>query len=101
MDNNNLLKPLILEKYRSLYAFAKVTGIPRTTLTSMFEKNIDQITFGNLQKICQALDISIEQFVDLELSKPGHIVVICTKEEKELLDKYRAGRVDIQQVHYE
>lgn len=57
------LKSLISEKYGSMKNFAHKTGIPNSTLCSMFQRGIFNSTIGKVIQLTSALNISIEELI--------------------------------------
>ena len=54
------LKSLILSKYRSVNAFAKLAGVPGSTLDSMLKGSVMNASVDNVIKICKLLGISAD-----------------------------------------
>lgn len=63
MTSEEILKSTIKSKYTSVRAFAKEYDIPYSTLTSILDRGIATAGVGSMIKICQALDISLEELV--------------------------------------
>lgn len=51
------LKTHILQRYRSVRAFSEETGIPYSTIDSIFKRGIENSSLSNILKICRALNI--------------------------------------------
>ena len=81
------IKEILDEKGWTLYKLSKETGIPYSSLNSLFNKN-NQPTISTLEKICEGLQISLEDFFSAGLS---HQIEIenYTREEREIIDSYR------------
>lgn len=58
------LKNLILQKYRSVRAFSEQTGIPYSTIDSIFKRGIANSSVSNIIKICRALGIDADALGD-------------------------------------
>jgi transcriptional regulator with XRE-family HTH domain len=58
------LKTLILQKYRSVRAFSEETGIPYSTIDSIFKRGIANSSVSNIIKICRALGIDADSLGD-------------------------------------
>lgn len=58
------LKNLILQKYRSVRAFSEQTGIPYSTIDSIFKRGISNSSVSNIIKICRALGIDADSLGD-------------------------------------
>lgn len=72
-------------KHWSLYRLAKESGIPYSSLHSMFEKNT-QPTIPTLEKLCIGLGISMSEFFSDKIIENA---TICTEDEQILLTSYR------------
>ena len=61
--NENMLKQYLNENKISVYQLAKQTGIPRSTLSDIVNGSIaaERCMAGNLFRIAQALNLSIDQ----------------------------------------
>lgn len=81
------IKRILDDKEWSLYKLSKETGIPYSSLNSLFNKN-NQPTISTLEKICDGLQISLEDFFSADIS---HQIEIenYTREEREIIDTYR------------
>ncbi|MCH5198937.1 MAG: helix-turn-helix transcriptional regulator [Oscillospiraceae bacterium] len=64
----------------SEYRLSVETGIPQSTISSWFRKNINP-TISSLEKICESFNITMSQFFTFE-----NEAVELTSEQKELLD---------------
>jgi DNA-binding Xre family transcriptional regulator len=58
------LKNLILQRYRSIRAFSVETGIPYSTIDSIFKRGIENSSLSNIIKICRALNIDANALGD-------------------------------------
>ncbi len=56
------LKELMRTRGISLYYISKQSGIPYSTLKSHIQRD-SQLSVREIQKICTALDISLQQFL--------------------------------------
>lgn len=81
------IKEILDEKGWTLYKLSKETGIPYSSLNSLFNKN-NQPTISTLEKICEGLQISLEDFFSAGLSHQIE-VESYTREEREIIDSYR------------
>jgi transcriptional regulator with XRE-family HTH domain len=85
---NDVLKrisDLLNMKHWSKYKLAKKSGIPLSSLNSLFSKN-NQPTISTLQKICDGFGITMSEFfID---TVPVFREPQPTKEEKEILSLY-------------
>ena len=58
------LKNLILQRYKSVRAFSEQTGIPYSTIDSIFKRGIANSSVSNIIKICRALGIDADSLGD-------------------------------------
>lgn len=58
------LKNLILQRYKSVRAFSEQTGIPYSTIDSIFKRGIANSSVSNIIKICRALGIDADALGD-------------------------------------
>ena len=59
MSREETLMELIKLKYRSLHNFSLESGIPNSTLNSMFKKGLGGTSFDTVLKVCSLLDCDI------------------------------------------
>ncbi len=90
MELNYVLKKietLMEQRDWTMYRLAKESGIPYSSLNSLFQKN-NQPTISTLEKICSGFGITMADFFSDDLShlKPP---ILLTEREKKLLDKFR------------
>ena len=58
------LKSYILEQYGTIYAFTKSIGMPNSTFASIVKNGVERSSIQNISKICKALGISTEEFIN-------------------------------------
>lgn len=78
------IKQLQKERGWSTYKLAYESYLTQSTLSNMYARNTCP-TIDTLEKICAAFGISLSEFFEEDKNK-AHL----SKEESELLDKYRA-----------
>lgn len=61
------LTEYLSERNSSIFKFSKETGIGRSTIINLFEGNSKSPTLATLYQVCDALDISILDFLNCEL----------------------------------
>ena len=66
MTKEEMLKNVILSKYRSVREFTQQIGMPYSTISTIFKRGIDNSNVQNIIKICKALGISTD---DLAVGK--------------------------------
>ena len=81
------LRKLIIERYGSLKGFADKTGIPYTTLASIFQRGISNAKVTNITKITEELNIDTNELVSGKIA-PAYPAEPLTKEQEEILEKY-------------
>ena len=57
------IKELRESKGMSQYRLAEITGINRSTINRYENGSIQKISFDNLMKICEALEIDIKEII--------------------------------------
>jgi repressor LexA len=66
MNRNTKLKLKIIKEYGSISKFAKVVGIPASTIASALAKDIDTMSLDKIRRICKELKIDIETLEPLD-----------------------------------
>lgn len=61
------LTEYLSERNSSIFKFSKESGIGRSTIINLFEGNSKSPTLATLYQVCDALDISIYDFLNCEL----------------------------------
>ncbi|MBQ8869008.1 MAG: helix-turn-helix transcriptional regulator [Oscillospiraceae bacterium] len=64
MSREETLMQLIKLKYRSLHNFSLESGIPNSTLNSMFKKGLGGTSFDTVLKVCSLLECDIYSLID-------------------------------------
>lgn len=93
-DKNKIqvLKTVILQRYRSVRQFAAVMDIPYSTLVTALERGIEGMAYSTVIRMCEALELNPVDFSPLEESDglSGQIIT------RKVMEKYnklnRAGR---------
>lgn len=95
------LKNYILKKYKTISAFSKEINVPNTTISSILKRGIKGSSVATIIEICNKLEIDVEEllngniiskksiFFELEDNIQNESVLILTKEEQDLLLKFR------------
>lgn len=81
------IKELMEERGWSLYKLAKESGIPYSSLNSLFQKN-NQPTITTLERICAGLHITIGEFFS-DCTPYRQPEQEYNKEEKDIITSYR------------
>lgn len=65
MKRTKILKELIEDTGMNMKAFARKANIPYTTLRSMLSRGIGNASVDNVIKVCQALDITVDELQNM------------------------------------
>lgn len=84
----NELRSYIIEKFKSITEFCKVSGIPNSTMTTIFKRGASNANVSNIIKMCNVLAIDVDALADGKIS-PKQFNVQITSQEKALLNAYR------------
>lgn len=60
MTTEEQIKHLIIGRYGSVLKYSKEANIPYSTLASMFERGIRQTSTNTFFRLCQTLNLSME-----------------------------------------
>ena len=91
-NKTQVLKTVILQRYRSVRQFAAVMDIPYSTLVTALERGIEGMAYSTVIRMCEALELNRVDFSPLEESDglSGQIIT------RKVMEKYnklnRAGR---------
>ena len=86
MSHDEILRKIVqlrIDKNWSEYRLSMETGIPQSTISSWFRKNV-QPSVQSLAAICQAYGITLSQF----FSSDEDLTVELTVEQKDFLDLF-------------
>ena len=61
-----ILKGVILSRYKSIRQFAVVMNIPYSTLITALERGVDGLAYNTVIRICEALSLNPLDFTPLE-----------------------------------
>lgn len=61
------LEQYLTKRNSSIFKFTKEAGIGRSTIVNLFEGNSKSPTLATLYQVCDALDISIFEFLNCDL----------------------------------
>ena len=67
MSIEDKLKDLILKRYHSIREFTIEIDLPYSTMTSIFNRGINNANLSNVIKICKTLGISADALADGEI----------------------------------
>ena len=91
MELNKILvkiKLLMEKRHWSMYKLAKESGIPYSSLNSLFQKN-NQPTISTLERICDGLNISMGEFFSTQILQNDNALTLSS-EELALITLYRS-----------
>ena len=69
MDNN--LAIILAKKRMKLSELRELTGINRTTLQNIYYLKAENITLKTVNKICEVLEVSLDEFFKEETEQEG------------------------------
>lgn len=81
------LKQLILRKFETITNFSKITGVPNSTLSSIFQRGVLNANVLNMIAICNALAIDIDSLANGKI-EPKQVNVNISLKEQQLLIAY-------------
>lgn len=81
------LKKLIVQRFGTITNFSKSTGIPNSTLSSIFQRGVLNANVFNMITICNALAIDIDSLADGKI-EPKKVNVNISLKEQQLLIAY-------------
>ena len=84
------IKEILDTREWSLYKLAKESGIPYSSLTSLYQNN-NQPTLVTLEKLCNGLHITLGEFFSDD-TPYREIKDSYTEDERDLIDEYRKLR---------
>lgn len=61
---NNKFSILLVERLLKISTIAKETGISRTTLTNLYYRRTDKISFEVLNKLCKYLNCNVQDILE-------------------------------------
>lgn len=82
MDVLNKIRLLMNKKGWSEYHLSRVSGVPQSTINSMFRNN-NSPTITTLESICKAFDVTLSEFF-----ADGESLNSLTKEQRTMFDKW-------------
>ena len=92
MSREEYIASLIEQGYDSLYRFASVTGIPRSTLRYILSNGVHKTSLENLEKICAALGITVDSLLSVgqkDTDVSDMPMILTEAHEKAVMKKYR------------
>ena len=81
------LKQLILRKFGTITNFSKTTGVPNSTLSSIFQRGVLNANVLNMIAICNTLAIDIDSLANGKI-EPKQVNVNISLKEQQLLIAY-------------
>ena len=66
MDKSTILREAILNKYKSVRAFAIEADIPYSTLSTAMERGVEGMAYATMIKICEKLQLNPIDLTPLE-----------------------------------
>lgn len=87
MSVEHELKQFILRKFGTITNFSKITGVPNSTLSSIFQRGVLNANVLNMIAICNALAIDIDSLANGKI-EPKQVNVNISLKEQQLLIAY-------------
>ena len=89
MTREELLKECILTKYRSVREFCMQIDVPYSTVDRIFKRGIMVSSVSLIIKICDRLNIDVDELINGRISEKLPPVESLTLKERTLLHAYR------------
>lgn len=86
----NILKALIVDKFKNLRQFSIEADLPYTTLIGILERGINKASIQNIIKICKALNIDTDALANGEIKERNVEAQKLTFSESSIIKKYRS-----------
>ena len=71
---NNKFSVLLAERLLKISEVARETGISRTTLTNLYYRRTDKISFDVLNKLCKYLNCNVQDIFEYKEELNGEII---------------------------
>ena len=106
MTREEYIKNLIKDNGYNIKSFALAIGVPYSTLLTMLNGSIGGAAVETVIKICDKLNIPVENLRNEKFSAPAIAPIDYTNDERDLIKKYRQldadGKQRIQnQINFE
>ena len=88
MTTEDKLQSYILERYKSIMQFAKIAGVPYTTIKGIFSRGIWGASVQNITKICDVLFIDVDELIKGNI-QPKNKSMFLSKHETSVVTAYR------------
>ena len=104
MNIEETIKELMIKKCGSVNKFAKACGLPTSTVATMFTRGINNTNINTIIKICQALNISVDELANgritylSDVERPVIEFEKLTELNQEKLKAYYQALIDSQEV---
>lgn len=95
MNIENELKELMIKKSGSVNKFAQSCNLPTSTIATVFTRGIDKTNINTIIKICQCLQISVDELANgkivysKDIEKPNELNVLIEGLSAENKDKVK------------
>ncbi len=83
------LKSLILERFKSVRAFAVAIDTPYSTINNIFSRGVSGAGISTIIPLCRALNLDVDALADDKIKFKDNILDDLSTDEKELLKTYR------------
>lgn len=83
------LKSLILERFKSVRAFAVAIDTPYSTINNIFSRGVSGAGISTIIPLCRALNLDVDALADDKIKFKDNILNDLSTDEKKLLKTYR------------
>lgn len=83
------LKSLILDRFKSVRAFAVAIDTPYSTINNIFSRGVSGAGISTIIPLCRALNLDVDALADDKIKFKDNILDDLSTNEKELLKTYR------------
>lgn len=98
MTREDWLRGLIGEQYKNLFHFSRQIQMPHSTLRRILSPGgVDAASFGNLEKICCGLGVTVADLQGLQSERTDMPLVLTDTHEKAVMEAYRK-RTELQPI---
>ena len=89
MTKEELLKECILSKYKSIRKFCMQINVPYSTVDSIFKRGIMVSSVSLIIKICDRLNIDVNELINGRISEKLPALESLTLKERTIITAYR------------
>lgn len=83
------LKALILERFKSVRAFAVAIDTPYSTINNIFTRGVGGAGISTIIPLCRALNLDVDALADEKIKYKDNLSDSLSSDEQQLLSTYR------------